>query len=360
MAKKHLEDLLTDVSFVRWIRGEASPNEKLKWDRWLQEDPEHQQLADEAREVITAFQEEIYEIPVVSQEWQKLEELIDEEERKVRVHEKRGSRYPFWKSNYMVTALLIISIVLGVFAVYQYQSTDNTQSEVASEKPSVQEYRTDYGEKVTFRLSDDSRIVLNANSRIQFSSDANGGVSSTDVWLQGEAWFDITHHEGENERTFTVHTDDGAVQVLGTRFAVKTFKNETRAVLEEGEIQVQLPGDGTILKNSATMLPGEMALFSASKDGITLEKVNPRIYTSWREDVWFFENTMLDEIGRRIEDTFGIEVVIQEELTERKLSGSIKGTNLDVLAEALKKILNVDIERKNQAIYIGTIEINQQ
>lgn len=360
MDKKHLEDLLTDVSFVRWIRDEASPEEKLKWDAWLQKNPGHQHLVDEAREVITAFQDEVYEIPVISREWQELERLIDREERRDKILQKK-KKYSLWKSkSLMITALLVIGISLGIFSVFQYQSIENTGNEVSTNSPSVQEYKTDYGEKITFRLSDDSKIVLNANSSIQFSSDVNGGLSSTEVWLDGEAWFDITHLEGDQQRTFTVHTDDGSVRVLGTRFAVKTFESETRAVLEEGKIQVELGGRGSGPKNSAIMAPGEMALFSAITEGISLEKVNPKIYTSWNEDIWFFEDTPLDDIGRRMEDTFGIDVIIQEELIQRKLSGSIKGTSLDVLTEALKKILDVKIERQDQAIYIGMNEISQQ
>lgn len=361
MDRKQLEDLLTDVSFVRWIRTEASPEEKLKWDEWLQADPGHQHLVEEAREVITAFQDEIYEIPVVSREWQKLEELIDHEKGGVKVFKKRKKRYPLWKSkSLLVTALLIIGICLGVFAVYQYQVVGENGSEIASNESSIQEYRTDYGEKVTFRLSDNSRIVLNANSRIQFSSDVNGGLSATEVWLHGEAWFDITHLEGKQQRTFTVHTSDGSVRVLGTRFAVKTFENGTRAVLEEGKIRVELAGENADPKESAVMAPGEMALFSANQAGIALEKVNPKVYTSWNEDIWFFEDTTIDDIGRRMEDTFGVDVIIEEELIHRKLSGSIKGTNLEVLTEALKKILDVNIERQHQTIYIGMTEISQQ
>lgn len=93
MAKKHLEDLLADVSFVRWIRGEASPKENVKWKAWLQKDPEHQHLENDARELITFFQEEIYEIPDAVTEWKKVEQLIDHEEMKDKILQKRKERH---------------------------------------------------------------------------------------------------------------------------------------------------------------------------------------------------------------------------------------------------------------------------
>ncbi len=361
MARDHLEDLLTDVSFVRWIRGEASPGERSKWNRWLKRDPEHQRLVKEATEIHIALQKEGDNIPDISTEWQKLEGSLDREEQRFKHNHKKRDQQLHWKSrSLMVTALLIIGICVGAYVVFQYQNFEQSQdSELAANLSTTQEYQTDYGEKATFRLSDNSRIVLNANSRIRFSSNANGEHNSTEVWLQGEAWFDITHLEGERRRTFTVRTDDGDIQVIGTRFVVKTFEKGTRAVLEEGEIHLRIPHQESGQVDNVILEPGEMALFSSEDEGVTMEKVNPMIYTSWREDIWFFDDTPLDEIGRRIEDTFGLTVLIQDDLTQRKLSGSIKGTSVDVLSKALSKILDVEIEQQDQALYIGKNKISQ-
>lgn len=366
MAQNHLEDLLSDASFVRWIRGEAAQEEELKWNAWLESDPNHQKFVEEAKDVILAFQKEENRVPEISREWQRLERLIDQEEDQNKVLSKSIDMHlPHKKSSILVTALLIIGISLGVFAVFQHQFTEESDGELASNPSSIQEYRTDFGEKATFRLSDDSRIVLNANSHIRFSSGLESGKNVTEVWLEGEAWFDITHFEDERRRTFTVHTDDGSVEVLGTRFVVKTLENETRTVLDEGKIQVfthahqtrpslsqsQIPGEGgqagtTVLK------PGEMALYSTDSGSVAVEKVNSRIYTSWSEDIWFFEDTPLTEIARRIEDTFGLEVEIKDELADRVLSGSIKGTDVKVLAEALSKILDAEIQQRDQKLFI--------
>lgn len=354
MARNHLEDLLTDVSFVRWIRGEATSEEERTWNSWLQEDPDHQHLVEEANRLVTTFQNEENEIPDISNEWQRLDKLIDQEERLQNPLQRRKGRSSMKKSRSLaIAALLMIGISLGTYFIFQYQLLEDTESELASSQSYKQEYRTDYGEKATFRLSDDSRIVLNANSRVRFLSGVEEEQSITEVWLEGEAWFDITHFEGERRRIFTVHTDDGSVEVLGTRFAVKTLGEETRTVLEEGKIQIRTRQTNRTRQTGGTPLqPGEMALYSAGRPEVDVENVNPRVYTSWSEDIWFFEDTPVEEVVRRIEDTFGIEVMIQEDLIQRKLSGSIKGTSIDVLAEALARILDVEIEKRDQALHI--------
>lgn len=371
MARNQLDELLADVSFVRWIREESTSREERYWNQWLQEDPSHKQLVQEAKNLLIAFQKE-GEIPNIQGELEELEKQLDLEggilnKPYTRFRESKENRTLYPKRKMLaMAAVFLIAAIAGLFTFYEYPLFQQDSGiENREEYTNTQEYRTDFGEKATFRLSDDSKIILNANSHIRFFSGIDEGQSITEVWLEGEAWFDITHFEDERRRTFTVHTDDGSVEVLGTRFAVKTFESETRAVLEEGKIQIRTrqPRSGSLgtgeQTDSTILQPGEMALFSPQKEGITLEKVNPIIYTSWNEDIWLFEDTPLDEVARRIEDTFGIEVMIQEGLISRKLSGSIKSTSLDVLAEALARILDVEIKQKDQKLFIGMNNISQ-
>lgn len=95
MAKKHIEDLLTDDSFVRWIRREGFPKENTKWKAWLEKDPGHQHLENQAREIVTFFRNENYEIQDIVTEWKKVEQLIDHEERKVEILQKRKTNLTF-------------------------------------------------------------------------------------------------------------------------------------------------------------------------------------------------------------------------------------------------------------------------
>lgn len=51
-AKKNLKELFNDESFVNWIRGEADPEMKNKWDRWFLKDQEHQEIVKRARKLL--------------------------------------------------------------------------------------------------------------------------------------------------------------------------------------------------------------------------------------------------------------------------------------------------------------------
>jgi ferric-dicitrate binding protein FerR (iron transport regulator) len=138
--------------------------------------------------------------------------------------------------------------------------------------------------------------------------------------------------------------------VLGTRFAVNTFRGVTRTVLEEGKVNISNAGSSA----SYELAPGELAQFKSNDNKIAVKKVNTRIYTSWTEDKLIFENTPMTEVVTRIEDTFGIEVILVDKaFSDETLSGSIKSTNLNVLEEALEEILKTHISMRDEKMFIG-------
>lgn len=351
-----MEELLAKKSFVRWIKGTSTIEEKEYWESWLTEEADHRRLVREASEIMSAFNEE-YEIPDPQKELDQLNRKIERNERTYSAAYERQPQHFGRKAVSSIAAgiVLVIAVLAGSVA-YKSNSwiPETTQEKTqATQQVPIKEYNTDYGEKLTFRLSDGSSIVLNANSSLKFSSKIEKGLN-TEVWLQGEAYFDIVHLEGDRQRTFTVHTDNGSIQVLGTRFAVNTFRGKTQTVLEKGKVHVQAKGEKPDNQPEYFMEAGEMAKFTAFDNKIAVKKVNTCVYTSWKEDKLIFKKTSMKEVANRIEDTFGIEVVVNKGFADEVLSGSIKSGNLKVLAEALERILEAQIKQQKGKLFIGT------
>lgn len=348
-----LEDLLADKSFVLWLRGEATAKQKEYWDEWLNNDPDRQLIVREAKDIINTIDNE-YEVPDPYDELEKLDHAINQYESNQQLN-RLISSYSNYNHSYRTmarhtaAALLILAVILGGAVGFFYINGDLSGSNEIAETQQTEHYSTDYGEKITFRLSDGSRITLNGNSSLTFSSTKKNGLS-TEVWLEGEAYFQITNLEGDKQRAFNVRTNDGTVSVLGTRFVVNTFRGETKTVLEEGRVTINNPGSIANYELS----PGELARFRAEDSTITIKEVNTQVYTSWIEDKLTFENTPMIEVAKRIEDTFGVEVVLSTQLRDETLSGSIKSSNLNVLKEALKEILHTNIKQKKEKLIIGT------
>lgn len=68
-----LESLLDDRSFIRWIKGDADHQEKIKWDNWFNKKPGNENLAREANKILNLPFQKV-KIPNVNEE---LSRLID-------------------------------------------------------------------------------------------------------------------------------------------------------------------------------------------------------------------------------------------------------------------------------------------
>lgn len=347
-----LEQLLSDSSFVMWLRDKSPAEEQQRWERWLREDPGHQRLIREAKEIMGAVDSE-YDIPDPNEELGKLDRVIDEYE--TRRNQKKVI-FTFARDNqsyrmigwWAAAAAILIAVLLGGLVGYFANQPGQSEGQEMVKAPRIETYHTDYGEKLTFRLSDGSIITLNGNSSLIFSSTIEEGLN-TEVELEGEAYFNIAHLEGEDQRTFTVQTEDGSIRVLGTRFAVNTFRNETKTVLEEGKVAIKNRGSST----GYELAPGQLARFKSHDNKITVKKVNTQLYTSWTQDKLVFENTSMREVSERIEDNFGVEVVLEQSFKQETLSGSIKSTSLKVLKEALEEVLKTGIALQDNQLIIG-------
>src|SRR5690625_6666126 len=88
-------------------------------------------------------------------------------------------------------------------------------------------------------FSDGSEVILNGNSKIRYV--VTGTDSFTvDLHLTGEAYFSVAdRRHRQNISPFRVKTDEGLIQVLGTRFAVCNRDHRSRVLLEEGSLSVE-------------------------------------------------------------------------------------------------------------------------
>lgn len=95
------------------------------------------------------------------------------------------------------------------------------------------------GGEYRLMLADGSRVWMNAGSRLRYPERFG---RSREVYLTGEAYFEVAK---DSCRPFRVHTEDYGVEVLGTRFNVTAYADETgRATLAGGSIKVTRGGRG--------------------------------------------------------------------------------------------------------------------
>ena len=173
-----------------------------------------------------------------------------------------------------------------------------------------------------------------------------------EVKLHGEAFFEINEQGQVKRDKFTVHTGGVDVEVLGTKFNVNNFRELTKVVLQSGKVKLSSRGAG---QSPVYMQPGEKVNFDSKRGRFKIEKVNPAIYSSWKDNKFIFENTTLHEIALMIEDKYGLKVnIISPGLASRKVSGEILIGGKETLFKALETLYQLKITVKgNDEIIIS-------
>lgn len=359
--KKQLEDLLLDDSFILFIKGLASKEEEVYWQNWQRQNANRQLLVKHARELVQFTENKLGRVPDPLVELHKFENSAQKsstfEKRRDQINRYRPGihKNSFWLTTAAVFLVVIISV--GLFQFMDMGLEKELSNIAKTSTTTISEYETGFGEKASLRLTDGSRIILNANSHLSYSwSGSETNAQKINIHLQGEAWFDIKPSTGPTSRLFRVHTNDGIVEVTGTIFAVQTSSMGSRAVLKEGEIRILPQVSSDQPEISAVIRPGEMAQFFVNNDQINIKKVNPELYTSWIRDIWTFDQTPLSEIGARMEMVFGVEVSITpNSLSTKTLSGTIRSANLQLIKEGLSEALQVQVTQVDNKIIIGPV-----
>lgn len=230
-----------------------------------------------------------------------------------------------------VAASIAVIVAISVFWG-QYREEDRT-------------IKTAYGQQKTIQLPDQSIVVINGNTTLQYAAEWDEGMDR-EVWMDGEAFFEVVH--GENDEKFVVHTDNGMdVQVLGTKFNVKSRRGKTEVMLQEGKVRLDV--ESTEQMASITLQPGELATLQDSR--LSKERIKAAEYSSWKDHKLIFNKTSLREVARILEDTYGMEVVFEDQaLADRKLSGEISSDDVTDILNAIRETFDISVRHDGNKV----------
>lgn len=211
-----------------------------------------------------------------------------------------------------------------------------------------------YGKRSKIKLSDNTSVWLNSGSKLVFPAAFEN--SKREVYLKGEAYFEVNHDE---EHPFHVHTDNMEVQVLGTSFNVSAYddEEETNTVLVEGAVELNFQGTSLLGKASRQMEPGTIARYSNANKTLDQAVVDTRLYTSWRDGYLIFNQQPLSDILKKVSRYYNITIQLEDpNLAQETFSGNLDLQNSALqLLQIVGEIIHARIEQQDDQIIITRI-----
>lgn len=223
---------------------------------------------------------------------------------------KQVNRTGFYRRALLVSTAVIIVLFCGISSLFFLWQSEKTARESNEEyKEYVVEVPDGAKSKITF--PDGSVVWLNAGSWVKYDSDF--AKESRDVTLKGEGYFEVSKNK---ELPFVVHTGNLSVKVLGTKFNLKSYEedSEVKVTLKEGAVEV-----GDFLANVAPVLLKPNYRFTFKKTDLTMQvdSVNASHIENWRNGAMTFDKVSLEEIAKELRRLYNIPIRIENESLKR-------------------------------------------
>ncbi|MDD7888087.1 FecR family protein [Flavivirga sp. 57AJ16] len=356
------EELASDTYFQNWVLQDDQMT-NLFWEKWLSDNPEKQADVDLARKLIRQF---------TFKDYQASEEDFNEVWKNLKENQPRKPTFikPSRKRRYAVTAAASVILLISVSVFFNKKEPQSSEpvivnnhikagtdkailtlengADISLEKGQsyVTGNITSNGEEIVYgtnrenskeiaynyltiptggqfkmTLSDGTKVWLNSESQLKYPVTFVDGESRQVELVYGEAYFDVspsTEHKGSK---FKVLNQSQEIEVLGTEFNVKAYKDETNiyTTLVEGKIAINLESTNQVL------FPNQQSNVNLKDNNIEVLSVDVYREIAWKDGVFSFKNKSLKDIMKILSRWYEIDVVFEnKELEDITFNGALE------------------------------------
>jgi len=216
-----------------------------------------------------------------------------------------------------------------------------------------------FGETTSLKLCDGTKVTLNAGSHFLYPESFNS--TSREVNLEGEAYFEVVHSD---KAPFVVKTNELDIIVLGTAFNVCSYPGENivETTLVKGKVSLRVNHNNATTNNDIILKPGQRAVYSKNANTLHIERVNTRLFTSWKDGLLVFSDTPLTDLTQRLHRWYDVGFVfLNDEIKTYLYTVTFENEPLPDVLNILAEMtpitytinsgivtIDLDIERKNK------------
>jgi transmembrane sensor len=207
----------------------------------------------------------------------------------------------FINSRYIkMTAAAVIFLIFFASLFYLFDGTSKNQ-EPATIAAMQNENRVIF-------LPDGSKVILSAGSKLNYPSSFDG-LKSREVFLTGQAYFDIKHN---TSMPFIVHTGKLKTVVLGTAFNIKAIVGEENitVTVTRGKVKVV---DQDKNETLGIITLNQQITYSKKKTNSVMKAVNSESVLGWKKQDLLCDNLTIAEAAELLEEQYKVKIIINDQ-----------------------------------------------
>jgi transmembrane sensor len=300
-------------AIVRVLSGDLPEREEIELRQWLDADPERRQLFAEMRGIWE-------EAGAGTPRWDTGSLAF----RIITARKQASRRSPLLLRvgrirRASVRQLAVAAALVAAVSTGLLYTTTRPPGQRADRGMALKEIVTKRGERASVQLPDGSRITLGPASTLRYP-DRIEARAVREVYLAGDAYFEITHDEA---RPFVVRTTHAVARDLGTAFLVRAHERmpHVDVIVVEGLVSLAAPGGGG--QDSLLLRPRDLGrVDTAGNLGIT-RNVDLAPTLAWTRGQLVFRNAPVTEVAAEIARSYDVDVRIADPiLRDLHFSGS--------------------------------------
>tara|TARA_A100000171_G_C2139891_1_gene154158 strand:+ start:9920 stop:10831 length:912 start_codon:yes stop_codon:yes gene_type:complete len=195
---------------------------------------------------------------------------------------------------------------------------------------------TQLAETKTIALPDSSEVLLNATSELSYKE--NTWENSRDLNLSGEAYFKVA-----KGKTFTVHTPQGQVEVLGTQFNVLGNDKDFSITCFEGLVAV------TYNNKTIELARGKSASLKNGNLQVTETFVNK---PTWVGNESSYDDALITNVLQDFETTYQTTVTTKNIDVTLRYTGSYTHKDMEAALQTITIPLGLNYTIENETSII--------
>lgn len=316
---------------IKELKREASTEESQKINLWINENAENQKIYTELWSAYALTSPDVTPFVTVKEDaWSKINKRITAS-RKISNYVTQFSR---------IAAAAVVFFLVGI--AVQFFTSSKISPDFLNQYSTV---IVPEGQKSMVVLPDGSKVWLNSGTTLKYKGNFNTTVR--EVEIDGEGYFEV---QKDKTRMFRVNTGEVNVEVYGTAFNVKNYKEEKilEVTVENGNVGVIRAGS-----KLAGLTKGEQATIHAVNKEVVISSASVDVVTAWKNNELIFDGTSFEDGIRYLERWYGVKIQIEEKIKKQhNYTFKVKTESLRELLKLLQVItpLTYKIDGKNVTI----------
>jgi ferric-dicitrate binding protein FerR (iron transport regulator) len=266
-------------------------------------------------------------------------------------------RSPFKRYIILAAASVAILLTVNILQFIKNRSlTTETQVPVIALSDIPFEHKhtlyTNNGVKGFVELPDGSKVWLNSATTLTYPDKFAG--ATREVMVAGEALFDVVT---DSLKPMIVNTNrDFKIEVLGTKFNVRTYENdyEAQTTLISGSINLIREikkGERVII---AQLKPTESFVIRDKNAPVLIKQIDTTKQMAWKQGLLIFESTPMDEVIKKLERWHGTQFIIQDyDILKTRLTANFRSESIVQIMEMIKFCTPIEYTIKENIVTLN-------